>query len=73
METKQLEVGRRYAMRLHHRRVNQPVVQAEVVAKVGRGGKVKVRRFGSEHEGLEEYVGAVTLLWPWRRPPPTSR
>jgi hypothetical protein len=60
-----LDEGKAYAFRENPRRRGTPVLKVKVVAKVGRGRKVKIRYEDGPHPGLEEYVDATKVIVPW--------
>jgi hypothetical protein len=64
MENHRLEIGRRYAYR-EKRGAGQPMIKVNLVDKVGRKGKVKIRFEAGPHPGLEEYVSSRQLVVPW--------
>ena len=64
MQHSQIEVGRKYAMRVKVS-AGQPLLQVQVLEKTGRGSQVKVRRLSEPHSGLEEYVKTRQLIVPW--------
>ena len=60
--------GRQYGIRFRpdpRVAVREPLTHVQLVAKVGRGGKVLVRHLYGEHKGLEEYVPARQIICPW--------
>jgi hypothetical protein len=59
-----LEVGRLYAHR-ENRRGKSEMVKVKLLAKVGRGGKVKIRFEEGPHPGLEEYIRTANLIVAW--------
>ena len=61
----QLEEGRFYAYRVNHRARGSELLKVKLLAKVGRGGKVKIRYENGPHPGLEEYVRTINLIVPW--------
>jgi hypothetical protein len=64
MESAALEIGRLYAYR-ENRRAKSEMLKVKLIAKVGRGGKVKVRFEDGPHPGLEEYVRTANLIVSW--------
>lgn len=64
MQISQIEVGRKYAMRVKVS-VGEPLVQVQVLEKTGHRGQVKVRRLSEPHAGLEEYAKTRQFLVPW--------
>lgn len=66
MQGAEIHIGQRYGIRLKLT-PNEPLWEADAIAKVGRGGRVKVR-YGeaSPHPGLEEYVHSRQIVVPWR-------
>src|SRR2546423_14007938 len=61
----ELEEGRLYAYRRNHRASGSERLKVKLIAKVGRGGKVKIRYEDGPHPGLEEYVRTMNLIVPW--------
>jgi hypothetical protein len=61
----QLAEGRFYAYRVNHRARGSELLKVKLIAKVGRGGKVKIRYEDGPHPGLEEYVRTMNLIVPW--------
>ena len=66
MQSSELKTGKRYALRLRSKDREEAIHQVELVAVVGRGGKIKVRHSDGELAGLEEFVTTRQLLCPWR-------
>ena len=64
MQTSQIEVGHKYAMR-EKVSVGEPLIQVQVLETTGRGGQIKVRHLSEPHDGLEEFVKTRQLLVPW--------
>jgi hypothetical protein len=64
MESAALEIGRLYAYR-ENRRAKSEMLKVKLIAKVGRGGKVKIRFEDGPHPGLEEYVRTAHLIVSW--------
>lgn len=64
MESAALEIGRLYAYR-ENPRAKSEMLKVKLVAKVGRGGKVKIRFEDGPHPGLEEYVRSANLIVSW--------
>lgn len=64
MQSAEIEVGRKYAMR-EKVTPGEPLIQVRVVDKVGRGGHIKVHRLSDPHSGLEEYVKTRQLVARW--------
>jgi hypothetical protein len=64
MLSDEIEVGHKYAMRekLSHK---EPLIQVQVVEKVGKRGQLKVRRLSEPHTGLEEWIKTRQLIVPW--------
>jgi hypothetical protein len=56
--------GRHYAFR-EKRVAGLPLLKVKLLAKVGRGGKVRIRYEEGPHPGLEEYVSTRQLIVPW--------
>lgn len=68
MISAELFPGRQYGIRFHpdpRAAVREPLTHVQLVAKVGRGGKVLVRHLDGEHKSLEEYVHARQIICPW--------
>ena len=65
MQGDQLEESRFYAYRANHRARGSELLKVKLIAKVGRGGKVKIRYEDGPHPGLEEYVRTMNLIVPW--------
>jgi hypothetical protein len=65
VQSDQLEEHRFYAYRVNHRARGSELLKVKLLAKVGRGGKVKVRYEDGPHPGLEEYVRTMNLIVPW--------
>lgn len=64
MQHSQIEVGRKYAMRVKVS-AGEPLLQVQVLEKTGRRAQLKVRRLSDPHAGLEEYVKTRQLIVPW--------
>lgn len=64
MESAALEIGRLYAYR-ENPRAKSEMLKVKLIAKVGRGGKVKIRFEDGPHPGLEEYVRTANLIVAW--------
>jgi hypothetical protein len=64
MQESQIEVGRKYAMRVKVS-AGEPLLQVQVVEKTGRRAQVKVRRLSEPHAGLEEFIKTRQLIVPW--------
>src|SRR3954449_11849207 len=64
MQNHQLEIGRRYAYR-EKRAVRYSTLKVQLLDKVGRKGKIKIRFEDGPHPGLEEYVSTRQLVVPW--------
>lgn len=64
MQGSGLEVGRLYAYRENPRRKSE-MLKVKLLAKVGRGGKVKIRFEDGPHPGLEEYIRTANLIVAW--------
>jgi hypothetical protein len=64
MESAALEVGRLYAYR-ENPRAKSEMLKVKLIAKVGRGGKVKIRFEDGPHPGLEEYIRTANLIVNW--------
>jgi hypothetical protein len=64
VESAALELGRLYAYRENPRGKSE-MLKVKLLAKVGRGGKVKIRFEGGLHPGLEEYVRTANLIVRW--------
>lgn len=64
MESGTLEIGRLYAYR-ENVRAKSEMLKVKLIAKVGRGGKVKIRFEDGPHPGLEEYVRTANLIVAW--------
>ena len=64
MESAALEVGRLYAYR-ENPRSKSDMLKVKLIAKVGRGGKVKIRFEDGPHPGLEEYVRTANIIVSW--------
>jgi hypothetical protein len=64
MESAALEIGRLYAYRENPRGKGE-MRKVKLVAKVGQGGKVRVRFEDGPHPGLEEYIRTANLIVSW--------
>ena len=64
MQESQIEVGRKYALRVKVS-AGEPLLQVQLMEQTGRRGQVKVRRLSEPHAGLEEYVKTRQLIVPW--------
>src|SRR5436309_8217119 len=65
VESASLEIGRLYGYRENPRARGSELLKVKLVAKVGRGGKVRIRFEQGPHPGLEEYVRTANLIVPW--------
>lgn len=64
MQHTEIEVGQKYALR-ERLSAGQPLLQVQVLEKVGHGGQVKIRRLSEPHTGLEEYVKTRQFVARW--------
>lgn len=64
VESAGLIEGRCYGYR-EGRRPDTPLIKIKLLAKVGRGGKLKIRWEEGPHPGLEEYIHCSKLVVSW--------
>jgi hypothetical protein len=64
VDSASLTEGKYYAFR-EKRAPGTPVIKVKLLAKVGRGGKIRIRYEEGSHPGLEEYVSTRQLIVPW--------
>lgn len=64
MQASQIEIDGKYAMR---ERVSpgEPLIEVQVLEKIGHNRQLRVRRLCEPHAGLEEFVQSRQLLAPW--------
>jgi hypothetical protein len=65
MQSSEVEIGHRYAMREKLSR-GEPLLHVKVLEMTGRKGQVRVRRMSDPHKGLEEWTTSRQLLVPWK-------
>ncbi len=64
MQSSEIVTGHRYGMRLKAA-VDEPLIEVNVIEKVGRKGHIKVQHLGGETPGLEEYVRTRQIIITW--------
>jgi len=55
MTGSEIKVGQKYGFRLKYS-AREPLLQVQVIEKVGRKGMIKIPHLGPPHVGLEEFA-----------------
>jgi hypothetical protein len=65
MTGSEIKVGQKYGFRLKYS-AREPLLEVQIVEKVGRKGMIKIRHLGPPHLGLEEFVKTSSIIVPWK-------